>query len=114
MTPRTFGAQIRIRRLEKHLEQAQLAQQLWISPQHLASLEHGEFEEGDDDLIEKLDVILDSPLWDRLAFDGFRQLFPKRSTLPDPAFVPAFGTLSKYSPVFFSPCDQTCPPLSQC
>ena len=114
MTPRTFGAQIRIRRLEKQLEPAQLAEQLWISPQHLASLEHGEFEEGDDDLIEKLDDILDSPPWDRLAFDGFRQLFPKRSTLSESAFVPAFRTPLENSPVFFSPRDQTCPPLSQC
>ncbi|MCA9140181.1 MAG: helix-turn-helix transcriptional regulator [Planctomycetales bacterium] len=114
MTPQTFGAQIRIRRLENHLELPQLAEQLWISPQHLASLEHGEFEEGDDDLIEKMDDILDSPPWDRLAFDGFRQLFPERSTPEDLAFVAALGTSSKNSPFFFSPRDQTCPPLSQC
>ena len=114
MTPQTFGAQIRIRRLEKHLELAQLAEQLWISPQHLTSLEHGEFEEGDDDLIEKLDDILDSPPWDRLAFDGFRQLFPERSTPADLAFVAAFPTPVENSPLFFSPRDQTCPPLSQC
>ncbi|TWU02904.1 hypothetical protein [Stieleria varia] len=93
--------QIRIRRFEKHLELAQLTEQFWISPQYPASLEHGEFEEGDDALIEKLDDILDSPPRDRLAFEGFRQLFPRRSTSAESVFALAFRIPLENSPVFF-------------
>ncbi len=76
MTPKEFGAQIRLRRLEQHLELNEMAEQLWISPRHLAAMERGEFEEGDEETIPLIDEVLDSPIWDRLEFDGFHRLIP--------------------------------------
>ncbi|WP_436717431.1 helix-turn-helix domain-containing protein [Roseiconus lacunae] len=77
MTPRQFGAQIRMRRLEQHLTTRELAEILWISNSHLESLERGEFEERDEKLIPTLDEIFDSSPWDQLAFDGYERLFPQ-------------------------------------
>jgi len=76
MTPKEFGAQIRMRRLEQHLELDELADMLWTSSRHLAALEQGDFEEGDEDMIPRLDEVLDSPDWDRLEFDGLHRLIP--------------------------------------
>ncbi|MEL7266698.1 MAG: helix-turn-helix domain-containing protein [Planctomycetota bacterium] len=77
MTPKQFGAQIRMRRLEQHLTREELAEILWISNSHMECLECGEFEERDDKLIPVLDEVFDSSPLDQLAFDGFKQLFPK-------------------------------------
>ena len=77
MTPRQFGAQIRMRRLEQHLTTRELAEILWISNAHMESLERGEFEERDQKLIPLLDEVFDSSRWDQLAFDGYEELFPK-------------------------------------
>ena len=76
MIPKEFGAQIRMRRLEQHLELNEMAEQLWTSPRHLAAMERGEFEEGDEEMIPLIDEVLDSPAWDRLEFDGFHRLIP--------------------------------------
>ncbi len=80
MTPKQFGAQIRMRRLEQHLTRNELAEILWISNSQMEGLERGEFEERDDKLIPVLDEVFDSSPWDQLAFDGFEELFPKSVT----------------------------------
>ena len=77
MTPKQFGAQIRMRRLEQHLTTHELAEILWISNAHMESLERGEFEERDQKLIPLLDEVFDSSRWDQLAFDGYQELFPQ-------------------------------------
>ena len=77
MTPKQFGAQIRMRRLEQHLTTHELAEILWISNAHMESLERGELEERDQKLIPLLDEVFDSSPWDQLAFDGYRKLFPQ-------------------------------------
>ncbi|GAB5406528.1 MAG: hypothetical protein Aurels2KO_47590 [Aureliella sp.] len=83
MTPKQFGAQIRMRRLEQHLTTRELGEILWISNAHMESLERGEFEERDQKLIPTLDDVFDSSPWDQLAFDGYRELFPQSESHQD-------------------------------
>lgn len=77
MTPKQFGAQIRMRRREQHLTTLELAEILWISNSHMESLERGEFEHRDEELIPALDEVFDSSSWDQLAFNGYKELFPQ-------------------------------------
>ncbi|MEO1526547.1 MAG: helix-turn-helix domain-containing protein [Planctomycetota bacterium] len=92
MTPKQFGAQIRMRRLEQHLTTRELAEIVWISNAHMESMERGEFEERDQKLIPLLDEVFDSSPWDQLAFDGYEELFPQseshREDFPIGVIVP--------------------------
>ena len=82
---------------------------LWITPLHIAALEQGEFEEGDEELIHKLDEILDSAPWDRLAFNGFHRLIPMSDAHRHNYLINRIDKEFQGSETFSFVGDQTCP-----
>ena len=81
MNPSEFGAQIRVRRLEQHLEIEELAKLIGTTRQHLADMEAGNFFKFDDDWIEAIDVELNHSPHDCLMFDGIKDWLPAESGL---------------------------------
>lgn len=81
MNPREFGAQIRARRQEQHLEIAELAKLVGVTRQHLADMEAGNFFDGDGATIASIDTELDHPPHDCLMFEGIELWLPSEPAL---------------------------------
>lgn len=81
MSPIEFGAQIRARRQEQHLEIAELAKLVGVTRQHLADMEGGSFFDGDAATIAEIDAELDHPPHDCLMFEGIETWLPSETVL---------------------------------
>ena len=117
MSPIEFGAQIRARRQEQHLEIAELAKLIGVTRKHLADMEAGSFFDNDGATIASIDAELDHPPHDCLMFAGIESWLPTEPAIPQLESAEQRRELwSEFVDFveFFVPRDQTCHAPSQC
>lgn len=117
VSPIEFGAQIRARRQEQHLEIAELAKLIGVTRQHLADMEAGSFFDGDGSTIAAIDAELDHPPHDCLMFEGIDRWLPAEPAklrLKDAEQRREVWNEFVDFVEFFLPRDQTCHRPSQC